>query len=677
MMNPLLADFKHTFGLTPFDQIKNEHYLPALKSALAEAEEKIGQFKESKAPVTFENSVLALEALQEKIETIAGVFFNLHSAESNEELQKIAKDFSPLITKFSNDVALDEKVFEKIRHCHDAQNELCRDPEQKRLVEKLYKSFTRNGALLPNDKKQKLRTIDEELSKLSLQFSDNVLAATNSYQLEITNENDLQGLPDSAKEAAKLTATEKGKPNSWVFTLHAPSLVPFLTYADNRKLRQELFMASATKATTGETNNQPVLRRMVELRIERAKLLGFKNHAHYVLEERMAQSQEKVSEFTNHLMSKAKPVALQDVAELNAFKEKKGDKTPLERWDYAYWSEKLKKEKFAIDDEILRPYFKMEKVVEGVFAVAKRLYGLNFLPLKDAPVYHSEVQVFEVRDENNKHIGIFYMDLFPRAGKRGGAWMTNFRDQGLFKGKIERPHVAIVCNFTRSTPDRPSLLSFQEVLTLFHEFGHSLHGLLSQCTYRSLSGTNVYWDFVELPSQILENWVYEKECLDMFAVHYQSQEKIPQDFIKKIQESSRFHEGLGTLRQLSFSMLDMAWHTLESMPQEDVLSFENKVTAGANLFPQIVGANNSCSFSHIFSGGYSSGYYSYKWAEVLDADAFEYFKEKGIFNPEVAKKFKDNVLSRGGSEHPMELYKRFRGQEPNPDALLRRGGLIA
>jgi peptidyl-dipeptidase Dcp len=677
MTNILLQKFNTPFETVPFDKLSPHDFLPALKDSIAIAKKRVEEIKSNKEEAGFKNVVEALESSSPELDLISGVFFNLHSAETNDDIQKYAKEISPLLTEFSNDISMDLVLFEKIKKVWDNKEKFNLNAEQMMLLEKNYKSFVRNGALLNDEDKNKLREISKELSTLGLHFGDNVLKETNDYMLVIENKADLEGLPEDVADAAALTAKEKGLEGKWVFTLQYPSVVPFLTYAKNRELRKELFIANSTKGFHGDaTDNQEIVKKIAKLRHEKAKLLGYESHAHFVLEERMASNPKTVMTFIDNIVNHATPAAIKETDELKEYAKKTDGITDYSKWDNMYYAEKLKNEKFQISDEMLRPYFKLEKVIDGVFQVASKLYGLSFKLRNDIPVYHQDVKTYEVLDEKNNHIAVFYADFHPRAGKRNGAWMTSFRGQKIDNGVNFRPHIAIVCNFTKPTPTKPSLLGFDEVTTLFHEFGHALHGMLANTQYESLSGTNVYWDFVELPSQILENWAYEKECLDLFAEHYESGEKIPADLIKKIKDSSSFLEGRATLRQLSFASVDMAWHSNDPSSIKDIEKFESDITSKMDFLPSVKGTSISTAFSHIFAGGYSAGYYSYKWAEVLDADAFEFFKQKGIFNREVANKFKENVLSRGGSVHPMNLYVAFRGQEPNPDALLRRAGLL-
>ena len=676
-MNILLSKFNTPFETVPFDKIKPEDYLPALKEAIATAKKRIEEIKKNTAPASFANVIETLEGASAEVDLISGVFFNLHSAETNDEMQKLAKEISPLLTEFGNDISMDLELFSKIKTVWDNKEKFNLNAEQMMLLEKNYKSFVRSGALLNDEQKEVYREYSKKLSTLGLNFGDNILKETNKFLLIIENADDLKGLPADVVEAAAHTAEEKGHKGKWVFTLDYPSLVPFLTYSDNRELRKKMYIANTSKGFKGdELDNAGIIKEIAHLRHLKAELLGYKSHAEFVLEERMAANPKTVEKFLDTIIDHAHAAAVAETDELIAYAKKLDGITDYQKWDNAYYSEKLKNEKFQISDEMLRPYFRLEKVIDGVFEVAKKLYGLSFIQRTDIPVYHPDVKTYEVVDESKNHVAVFYADFHPRAGKRNGAWMTSFRGQKKENGENHRPHVAIVCNFTKPTPTKPSLLGFDEVATLFHEFGHALHGMLANTQYESLSGTNVYWDFVELPSQILENWAFEKDCLDLFAEHFETKEKIPAELIKKLKDSSTFLEGRATLRQMSFASIDMAWHSRSPESIKDIEEFENKVIDRIEFLPHVKGASISTSFSHIFSGGYSAGYYSYKWAEVLDADAFEYFKENGIFSREVATKFKDNVLSQGGSVHPMQLYIAFRGKEPNPDALLRRAGLI-
>ena len=672
MKNPLLE----LFDLAPFSLIQSEHFLPAIKNAIKIAKQEVHTIVSNSEEPSFSNTIEKLEYSGELLDRVTSIFFNLNSAETNEEIQKIAQEASPLLSEFSNDIALNKDLFKKIEAVYLGKDALDLSPEQSTLLEKRYKSFSRNGANLPADKKEQLREIDKELSQLSLKFGENVLAETNKFEMLLTDETDLAGLPDGAKEAAKALAESKEK-MGWMITLDYPSYIPFMTYADNRELRKKLSLAFGSKGFHNDVlDNQETVLKIAKLRYKRANVLGYTSHANYVLEERMAENPEKVLSFLNEILEKAKPAAEREFKQLENFAKELDGIDQLQKWDGAYYSEKLKQKLFDLDDEKLKPYFKLEHVIDGVFQIASNLFGLHFEETDQIDKYHEEVKTYNVTDTKGNFIAVFYADFHPRPGKRNGAWMTSYKPQMRKNETNIRPHISIVCNFTKPTPSKPSLLTFNEVTTLFHEFGHALHGMLADTTYPGLSGTSVYWDFVELPSQVLENWCYEKEALELFAKHYKTGEVIPMELVQKIKESSTFMEGMATMRQLSFGLLDMSWHSQDPSDINDVKSHEKKAFAGTSLYPDVAENCMSTSFSHIFQGGYSAGYYSYKWAEVLDADAFEYFKEQGIFNTEVADKFKDHVLSKGGTENPMTLYKRFRGQEPKPEALLKRAGLI-
>jgi peptidyl-dipeptidase Dcp len=675
-MKILTQHFQTKHNTAPFSQIQLADYQPAFIENIASAKAEIDAIIKNPETPTFENTIEALDFSGNALDRLSSIFFNLNSAETCEEMQKIAQEVSPLLTEFSNDITLNEDLFKRIKAVYEQKDKLNLSPEQATLLDKKFKSFSRNGALLSEENKLKLREIDTELAKLKLTYGENVLAETNNYQLHITNESDLKGLPEGTIEAAKSLAKSKDL-EGWIFTLDFPSYIPFVTYADNRELRKEMAIAAGKKAfQNNEFDNQEITLKIAKLRFERANLLGYETHSHFVLEERMAQNPDKVKSFLNDLLAKAKPAAQKEFAQLTAFAEELDGINQLEKWDGAYYSEKLKQKLFNLDDEKLKPYFQLENVLNGAFTIAGKLFGLTFTEIFDIDTYHEEVTTYEVKDEFGELVAIFYADFFPRKGKRNGAWMTSFKSQYIKNGVNERPHISNVCNFTKPTETKPSLLTFNEVTTLFHEFGHGLHGMLANTTYPSLSGTSVYWDFVELPSQIMENWCYEPEALALFAKHYETGEIIPQEYVEKIKESASFQEGMATLRQISFGLLDMAFHSNNPTEITNIKAFERTAFEGTTLYPDVAENCMSVSFSHIFAGGYSSGYYSYKWAEVLDADAFAYFQEEGIFNKEVATKFRDNVLSKGGTELPMELYKRFRGQEPKPDALLKRAGLI-
>ncbi len=676
MSNPLLSSFTGPFNTAPFPEISTAHFQPAFLAAIEEAKKEIEAIKTVSLP-SFENTVEALEKSGKHLGILSALFFNLNSAETNDELQGLARVISPLLTAHANDVLLDQELFQRIAQVYEQKESLSFTAEQSTLLEKTYKSFVRNGAQLGEADAETLREIDQELAQLNLQFGEHVLAETNRFLHLVNQKSELEGLPQGALEAAAQLAEEKGHAGNWAFSLDYPSYIPVMTYAKNRDLRKTLFMAFNTKCAKGdELDNQDIIKQLVSLRHRRAKLLGYESHSHFTLEERMAKSPGTVFEFLNSLLEKAKPKAKLDVQEVAELAKKLDQLEVLEKWDFAYYSELLKKEKYAFDEEELRPYFSLENVISGVFATASRLFGLRFVPNSEIPVYHPEVTAYEVYDRENQFLSVFYADFFPRPGKRNGAWMTSYRGQYKESGTDHRPHISIVCNFTKPTKSSPSLLTFNEVTTLFHEFGHALHGMLARGVYESLSGTSVFWDFVELPSQIFENWCYEKECLDLFARHYQTGEPIPAALVEKIKKAANFQQGYMTLRQLSFALLDMAYHSQDSSQIEDIKTFEKEVLKATELLPSIETTRISTSFSHIFQGGYASGYYSYKWAEVLDADAFELFQEKGVFDSHTAISFEKNILSAGGTEHPSLLYARFRGREPKPDALLKRSGLV-
>ena len=675
-MNILNYPFSTPYNTAPFSKIEIEQFLPAFIKAIENTKAEIDVIINNSDIPNFKNTLEALDFSGEQLERISSIFFNLNSAETNDKIQKIAQDVSPLLSEFNNDIALNEKLFIRVKEVYNSKERLKLTEEENTLLDKKYKGFSRNGANLSKDKKLNLREIDKKLSKLKLKFGENVLAETNKFEMLIINEKDLSGLPEGAKEAAKQLAESKNK-KGWLFTLDYPSYIPFMTYADNRELRKKLSFAFGNRSFNNDAfDNKNIVLKIVTLRYKRAKLLGYKSHAHFVLEERMAETPEKVLEFLNELLEKVKPAAEKEFKNLENFAKKLDDIGRLEKWDSVYYSEKLKQKLYDFDDEQLKPYFKLENVIRGVFLVANKLYDLNFEKIDTIDKYHKDVLTYKVTDKNGDFISIFYTDFFPREGKRNGAWMTSFKPQYIRNDYNERPHISIVCNFTKPTKSKPSLLTFNEVTTLFHEFGHALHGMLANTTYPSLSGTSVSWDFVELPSQVLENWCYEEAVLKLFAKHYETGEVIPIELVKKIKDSSTFHEGMQTLRQISLGLLDMRWHTLDPAHIIDVKKHELTAFKNTKLYPDIAKNCTSTSFSHIFQGGYSSGYYSYKWAEVLDADAFDYFSENGIFNKEIATKFKDNILSKGGTENPMTLYKRFRGQKPKPEALLKRAGLI-
>ncbi len=675
--NPLLVEFNTPHHTPPFDKIKVEDYMPAFKVALKEAKEEIAQVIDSKDSPSFRNTILAMEKAGDKLSKISSVFFNINHAETNDEIQSIAREVSPMLTEYSNDIWLSEALFEKVKTVHNSIKGADLNEEQKRLLEDTYKAFTRKGALLSGEKKERYREISTELSKLTLTFGENVLAETNDFKLHVTKEAELAGLPNAIKEAAAQLAKAEEK-EGWIFTLQYPSYVPFMKYAENRTLRKQMFMAYTTRANhNDEHDNKEIVKSIVNLRLEKAQLLGFENHAQYVLEERMAKTPVKVNNFLKELLDASLPFAQEEIKEVNDYAKSHGLENELQRWDFSYYSEKVKVEKFSFTEEMTKPYFQLEKVEKGVFDLATTLYGITFKENKEIPVYHPEVKAYEVFDENGKYLAVLYVDFFPRAGKQGGAWMTNYGEQNKTEdGNDIRPFVSLVCNFSRPTEEAPSLLTYNEVRTFLHEFGHGLHGMLSQTTYKSLSGTNVYRDFVELPSQILENWGIEKEWLKMVGKHYQTGETIPDELVDKIMASANFQSGYHSVRQLSFGMNDMAWHSLNNKFDGSVVDFEDNSMAPTELFPSVEGSCFSAAFSHIFAGGYAAGYYGYKWAEVLDADAFSLFKENGIFDKATAASFRENILSKGGTKHPMDLYVAFRGQEPTNEALLKRSGLV-
>lgn len=667
-MNILTQKFNTKCETAPFQEIKEENYLPAFQELIAQSEKEIDAIANNPAEATFENTIEALAYSGEQLDRVSSIFFNLNSAETNDEIQKIAQEVSPILTEFSSKISQNEKLFQRIKKVFDEKENLNLNEEQKTLLNETYKGFVRNGALLNEEDKKKLEKIDIELSVKSLNFGQNVLAATNAYFKHITNKEDLAGIPEPILAQYAEEAKER-ELEGYAITLQYPSYIPAMTYADNRNLRQELALANGKKAFDGgEFDNQNLIKEIINLRQQKAELLGYKNFAEYVLEERMAESPKKVFDFLNQLLTAATPYAEKETAQLKELAKADGiDK--MEAYDHAYYAEKLRKQKFDLNDEELKPFFPLEKVQDAVFDLAGKLFNLDFKEVTDIQKYHSEVRVYEVF-ENNSLKAVLYVDYFPRKGKRAGAWMTSFKNQWKKDSVNSRPHISVVCNFSKPTADTPSLLTFQEVTTLFHEFGHALHGILANTQYPNLSGTSVKWDFVELPSQFLENYCYEPEFLKTFAKHYQTGEVLSDEKIKKINESKNFMEGYQTLRQLGFGLLDMAYHTQPEAVQ-DIKTFETKQTEKCSLYPVNVETAISPSFSHIFQGGYSAGYYSYKWAEVLDADAFQYFKENGIFNSEIARKYK-TLLSLGGTQAPMELYKAFRGSEPKVESLLKR-----
>ena len=668
MQNPLLENFNTKHRSAPFNEIKEEHFLPAFQELIKISEKEIDDIVENNEEPSFENVIEALAYSGEKLDVVSSIFFNLNSAETNDEIQKIAQEVSPLLTEFSAKISQNEKLFSKIKKVYEEQQKYQLNEEQQMLLSETYKGFVRSGALLNETDKEKFKEISIELSKKSLQFGQNVLAETNNYFKHITDEKDLAGIPEAILQQYREDAKERNL-EGFVVTLQYPSYIPFMTYAENRELRKELALANGKKSfSNNEFDNQNLIKEIITLKQEKAQLLGYKNYAEYVLEERMAKSPDQVTSFLNELLEKAKPYAEKEIEELKTLAKADGIEE-MQSYDHAFYAEKLRKQKFDIDDEELKPYFQLEKVQEAVFGLAKKLFGLDFVESTEIQKYHEEVKTYEIF-ENGVFKALLYVDYFPRKGKRAGAWMTSFKNQFRKNGENSRPHISVVCNFSKPTSDTPSLLTFQEVTTLFHEFGHALHGVLADTTYPNLSGTSVKWDFVELPSQFLENFCYEPEFLKTFAKHYKTGEVLPDEKIQKISDSKNFMEGYQTLRQLGFGLLDMAYHS-NADKVGDIKTFETEETKATNLYPSNPETAMSTSFSHIFQGGYSAGYYSYKWAEVLDADAFQYFKENGIFNPEIAAKYKV-LLSSGGTKDPMELYKNFRGSEPKVESLLKR-----
>jgi peptidyl-dipeptidase Dcp len=675
-MNPLLQEWTTPFGTPPFGDIEVFHFKPAIAEAIESALREVDEIAKNPGEPTFENTIAALETAGQELSKITPVLYNLNSAETNKALQEAAQEISPLLARFSNDITLNTRLFERISRVFEQKDSVDLTTEQKILVERKYRNFMLGGAGLKDDQRARFREISEELAKLSLTFEENVLEETNSWELHITDEADLAGLPEGIVELAGSEALKKNR-EGWIFTLHYPSYVPFMQYSEKRELREKMLRAYSSRAfRQNEHDNRENVLRIAALRLELARMLGFGNYAEMILGDRMADNPEKVENFLDDLFNSSKPAAYRDFGNLSEFAQSKGFKGDIQRWDWPYWSEKLKKERYEIDDEILKPYFPLEKVEEAVFGLATRLYGISFVKNNEIPGYHREMKAFEVYDRDGSLLSILYMDYHPRPGKNGGAWMTSYRDQSINKGNDIRPFISIVTNFTRPSETRPSLLTFGELTTFLHEFGHALHGMLTRCTYESLSGTSVARDFVELPSQFMENFAYEKEWLDSWATHYKTGEKLPDVLIEKIRESAVFNEGYSCHRQLSFGFLDMAWHTINEPVGTDIAAFESEAMAKTELFPPVEGASMSAQFAHIFGGGYAAGYYGYKWAEVLDADAFGLFLEKGIFDPETAASFRTYILEKGGSEKPQDLYRKFRGRDPEMNAFLKRSGLV-
>ena len=669
-MNVLFSDFDYA----PFNQIKNSDYLTSIRHGINELKSEIDTILSNKN-TTFKNTIEALDYSGLKLDRITSIFFNINAAETSKEIQDIAVTLSPELSELKNYILLNDKLYKKVKTVYNLTNKNSLSNEENTLLENTYKSFLRNGANLSNKDKNKLRKLDIMLGKLSLNFGQNLLKETNEYELLISDEKKLDGLSHDHKEAAKMLAKSKNK-KGWLFTLDYPSFSALITYCKNRSLRKEITIAFGQRAfKNNESDNQKVILEIINLRYQKAILLGYKSYSEYVLEERMAKNTKNVMNFLEGLVEKVKPVAKKEFKVLENYAKSIDNIDNLEKWDISFYTEMYKKHKYDVDQEKLKPYFSLTNVLNGAFEISNKLYGLNFKKISTIDTYNDEVNTYEVKDEKNNFIALLYTDFHPRKGKRGGAWMTSYKPQYIFKNNNQRPHISIVCNFTRPIKNKPSLLTFNEVTTLFHEFGHALHGILANTKFKSLSGTNVSWDFVELPSQIFENWCYEEEALNIFAFHYKTKKLIPIELINKIKESANYNQASQTLRQLSLAILDMNWHNINPIKIKSVKDYEHKILKKLTFTKDLNVTCTSTSFSHIFQGGYSSGYYSYKWAEVLDADAFEYFKEKGIFNKSIASKFKDNILSKGGTQDPMDLYIKFRGRKPKINALLNRAGI--
>ena len=675
MENPLLKESSAPFGAPEFDKIRNEHYLPAFEAGIAEAKAEIDAIVANQEEPTFENTIEAMEVSGQTLNNVAGIFFNLMEADTDDEMQQIAESVSPMLTEYSMYVSLNNDLFQRVKAVYEQKDALGLAPDQMTLLDDTYKSFVRGGANLSDEDKALYSKWSEELSLATLQFSKNVLAATNAYVLNITDSTQLGGLPEFVKTMAAETASEKGL-EGWAFTLDAPSYSPFLKYSTERNLRKQMWTAYNTRAIGGENDNTDIVKKIVDLRIKIANILGYETYADYALEERMAKNKVTVNEFIKNLLEPSMEFAKKDVADVLAYAKKNGfEDSRLMPWDFSYWSEKYQQEEYSLSAEELKPYFQLENCIDAVLGLATRLYGITFKELDNVPVYHEDVKVYEVNDADGRHLALFYADFFPRASKRGGAWMTEFRGQSIRDGVEYRPFISTVMNFTKPTADAPALITHDELTTFLHEVGHALHGIFAEGRYGSLTGTNVSRDFVELPSQIMENWAFEPEYLNSFAKHYQTGEPIPAELIEKVVAAKNYLAGYGQVRQLHFGYLDMAWHSLTEVPAENAVEFEQKVLAPYAIMPSVPGSAFSTSFSHIFSGGYSAGYYSYKWAEVLEADAFSLFKEKGIFNTEVSHSFRENILSKGGAEDEAVIYRNFRGHDPEPQALMNKLGL--
>lgn len=674
--NPFLVPYNTPWDVPPFDKIHNEHYMPAFEKGIADQKVEVGKIRDNSAAPTFENTIEALEASGELLTRVSDVFFNINDAETNDSLQAVAKDVAPKLSALNDDIYLDPKLFTRVKTVYDARKKLKLTPEQMRLLEETYKQFVRGGANLKETDKKEFRDINERLSVLSLKFGENILAEENRYQLVVDNQADLKGLPQGAIDAAAELAKDKGKEGEWVFTLQKPSLIPFLTYADNRALREKIYRAYFTRGDNNdELDNKEILREMATLRAKRAMLLGYKSHADYVLDDNMAKTPKHVYDLLDELWKPALARAKVERDDMQKMIDAEGGNFKLASWDWWYYAERVKKQKYDFDDSVLRPYFQLDNVRKGAFETAHKLFGITFEERTDLPKYNDEVRSFEVKDKDGKHLAVYYVDYYPRPGKRNGAWMSEYRKQSREHGKEVTPVVVNVASLSRPTADEPALLSLDEVTTLFHEFGHALHGMLSNVTYNSLSGTAVAQDFVEFPSQVFENWATEPEVMKTYALHYKTGEPIPDDLIAKMQNAKLFNQGFATVEYLAASYLDMDWHTLHGEAPKDVDAFETQRMNSLGLIPEIVPRYRSTYFRHIFSGGYSSGYYAYVWAEVIDADAFSAFKEAGLFDRATADRFREYILSKGGTEDPMVLYKKFRGREPEIGPLLERRGL--
>jgi peptidyl-dipeptidase Dcp len=674
--NPFFSTWDTPYETPPFGMIKEEHFRPAFEEGIKLHKAEIEAIADSKKKPTFQNTIEALDRSGALLTKVQNVFGCLNGAHTNDEIQKIAEDVTPLLSQHQDDILLNAELFERVKAVYEKRDKLKLSAEQDTLLDKTYKIFVRGGANLDEENKAELRKINEEISLLTLKFGQNVLKEDNNFQLVIDNKADLAGLPDAVIAGAAEAAAELDHKGKWVFTLHKPSMIPFLQYSGKRDLREKIYRAYFNRGNNDdEFDNKAIASRIAALRVKRANLLGYPTHAHFVLELNMAKVPGNVYDLLNRLWEPALKIAKKEAEEMQAIIDAERGGFKLQSWDWWYYAEKLKKAKYALDDELLRPYFKLENVIDGVFTVAANLYGLQFEERTDIPTYHEDVKVFEVKEDDGSHVGILYTDYFPRSSKRGGAWMNSLRKQSKIKGMNITPVIFNVGNFSKPTADKPSLISLEEVSTMFHEFGHALHGLLSDCTYETLSGTSVPRDFVELPSQIMENWALHPEVLKMYAKHYETGEPIPDDLIEKIKNAGHFNQGFATVEYLAASFLDMDWHTLTEAEEKDIWEFENASMEKIGLIPEIIPRYRTPYFRHIFAGGYSSGYYSYIWAEVLDADAFEAFKEAGLFDRETAQSFRENILAKGGTEDPMTMYINFRGAEPKVEPLLKKRGL--